>query len=353
MARTHLQPASVHPVVERAPVAFRRVGHGRVSDRLPDACASAEGAAAHARVADRGAAFCSPRGVAMLPASHDVRLPLVAIAAGVAGAAITLLKCAAYARRSDIEGLPSSSSLWRGDEPAHLSRDDRVAAHRAAVRARVRHLRGLLRPAATIVDTAASPTASRCPAAPPSTPRRVAAARQVLSPPFLERSLDERRRAADPNRRSLARSTRRARHSGRRRVACRIATSASRSARGRWAHVQALVEDHGAGRCLFRTRATAPATTLRLSHWPSLAGVVTVVGRSSTAVVSLRRSLALTRARADGTDRGDVARGARQIIDVLAGVARDHGMQEMAAEALDAGPAAASSWRRLSATHGS
>ena len=210
VARTHLQPASVRPVVERAPVAFRRVGHGRVSDRLPDACASAEGAAASTRVADRGAGSARA-GVAMLPASHDIRLlPLFAIAAGVAGAAITLFKCAVYARRSDIDGLRPHPRY--GAAMSRLIYRATIAwLHIVQPFARAYgHVRGLLRPAAAIVDTAASPTASMS-AAPPSTPRRVAAARQVLSRPVLERNLDERRHPVDANRRAVARITLRAR----------------------------------------------------------------------------------------------------------------------------------------------
>ena len=48
-----------------------------------------------------------------------------------------------------------------------------------------------------------------------------------------------------------------------------------------------------------------------------------------------------------------VFREARQVVDVLEGVMRDHGMQELATEALDASRTTGSSWRGLPAAHGS
>ena len=85
--------------------ALGRVGHGRVSDRLPAGCASAAGAAAYTRVADRGAVLLAA-GVSRAAGKRRPSRRSLPLAAGVAGAAITLFKCAAYARRSDIDGLP-------------------------------------------------------------------------------------------------------------------------------------------------------------------------------------------------------------------------------------------------------
>ena len=247
-------------------------------------------------------------------------------------------------------GATSSSPLRRGNEPAHLSRDDRVAAHRAAIRPLVWTPRGLLRPAAAIVDTAASAHGFRC------RPHRLERhdVLLLLGKSLHRRFWSETWTSGDTLLTQVVEHLRAFRFG--RGIHVDDGWRADRDisvALGpwAWAHVQALVEDHGAGRCLVRTR-------LQLRPRPCafalavLTGVATVVGELYGGGV-IAVALALTALVLMAPIGRQVSRGARQVIDVFAGVARDHGMQEMAAEALDAGTAAASSWRRLSATHGS
>ena len=289
-------------------------------------------------------------GLAMLPASHDLLLPLLAIAAGVAGAAITLFKCAAYARRSDIEGLRPHPRY--GAAMSRLIYRATIAwLHIVQPFARAYgHLRGLLRPAAAIVDTAAAPRVSDL------RPHRLQRhdLLLLLGKSFHRRFWSEAWTSGDTLLTQIVEHLSALRFG--RGVHVDDGWRADRDisvALGpwAWAHVQALVEDHGAGRCLVRTR-------LQLRPRPSafalavLTGVVTVVGEFYGGGV-IAVALALTALVLMAPIARQVSRGARQVIDVFARVARDHGMQEMAAEALDAGTAAASSWRRLSATHGS
>ena len=202
-------------------------------------------------------------GVAMLPARHDLLLPLLAIAAGVAGAAITLFKCAAYARRSDIEGLRLHPRY--GAAMSRLIYRATIAwLHIVQPFARAYgYLRGLLRPAAAIVDTAASPIASEL------RPHRLQRhdVLLLLGKSFHRRFWSEAWTSGDALLTQIVEHLRVLRFG--RGVHVDDGWRADRDisvALGpwAWAHVQALVEDHGAGRCLVPHAPAAPATTMRL-----------------------------------------------------------------------------------------
>jgi GT2 family glycosyltransferase len=288
-------------------------------------------------------------GVAMLPADHHL-LALLAIAAGMAGASITIFKCAAYARRSDIEGLPALPRCG-----ARMSR----FVYRATITwlhivqpfARAYgYLRGLLQPAAAIVE--AAPTLAVADVRPHRLQRHDVSL--LLGRSFHRRFWSEAWTSGDALLTQIVEHLRALRF-GRgvhvddgwrpdRDISVALGPWA-------WAHVQALVEDHGAGRCLVRTR-------IHLRPRPGIVAlaaltvVATVTGDAYGGGITAA-ALALTALLLMAPIARQVSRGARQVIDVFAGVARDHGMQELAAETRDAATAAASSWRRLSATHGS
>jgi GT2 family glycosyltransferase len=115
-----------------------------------------------------------------------------------------------------------------------------------------------------------------------------------------------------------------------------------------WAHLQALVEDHGTGRCLFRARVQArPRVAFVLLLLTAVVAIIATAwsgGALAAAVVAAAVALALAR-----LVRG-VARDLRAILHVLTTVADDYGMQ-----VLPRGPRNRPTWPssyRLTATHG-
>ena len=122
---------------------------------------------------------------------------------------------------------------------------------------------------------------------------------------------------------------------------------------GPWAlaHLQALVEDHGTGRCLFRVRLhIRPRIALLMPV--VLATIVAGSGLLSSSSL-LAAAVAATTLLMLGRIARDILRDTSQIVDVLAGVARDYGMRGLATEPdYRAAAATSSSWNRLTATHG-
>src|SRR5688572_27950425 len=97
-----------------------------------------------------------------------------------------------------------------------------------------------------------------------------------------------------------------------------------------WAYLQELVEHHGTGRCLFR---------VRLHVQPRIALLIPMMLATSAAASGPNSSCSLVAtAVAGGTllvlgrIEHDIVRDTRQIVDVLAGVARDYGMKGLPTE---------------------
>src|SRR5262249_8213375 len=94
-----------------------------------------------------------------------------------------------------------------------------------------------------------------------------------------------------------------------------------------WAHVRALVEDHGTGRCLFRTRV----------HVRLRAGIVMLFALAISACIFaisdrfdlLAAAIAMCTVMLIVRVAKDVFRDARQIVDVVESVAVDYGMQSI------------------------
>ena len=111
-----------------------------------------------------------------------------------------------------------------------------------------------------------------------------------------------------------------------------------------WAHVQALVEDHGMGRCLFRARLQVrlrPGTVVvaALMVAAALLAVLNGADLLAAAIGFCAPALLVRVAR-------DVLRDTRQIFEVVAAVAGDYGMHGLGDEADPRWARAAVSWGR-------
>ena len=272
---------------------------------------------------------------------------VIAIAAGLLGAATTLVKCALFACRSDIDTLPSIGAHGRRVS-RFLYRSAIAGLHVVQPFARAYgYLRGTLRPAAPPGIVAPSPPRRRR--------RRVRRELAMVSGRAVRfRFWSEVWTSADALLGRTVEQLRAARF-GRgiqvddgwrpdRDISIAIGPWA-------WAHIRALVEDHGTGRCLFRVRVhVRPRRTLIVTvaltaiagAWTWLSGNPFVMGAVAAGTFVLFARIAR-----------DVMRDSRQILDVLARVARAHGMRTLPTEPqYDTEAATPSSWNRLTATHG-
>jgi GT2 family glycosyltransferase len=288
-------------------------------------------------------------GLVVSPFTADPTMPLTAVAAGLTGTAITLLKCIVYARRSDIDRLPLLArfgpTLSRGAYRATIAWLHIVQPFARSCG----HARGLLR---------------RPAAAGHAEPARVRSARTLrlrrhdvallLGKSWHRPFWSESWTSGDALLTHVVERLRTIRL-GRgihvddgwrpdRDISVALGPWA-------WAHVQTLVEDHGAGRCLVRARVQVRprfGTVVLLA----LAAAATVTGAvyGGGVVGAVLALIALVLLVPLGQE---VFRGARQVIDVLVGVANDHGMQELASAALHERTTSGSSWTGLPAAHGS
>jgi hypothetical protein len=117
-----------------------------------------------------------------------------------------------------------------------------------------------------------------------------------------------------------------------------------------WAHLQALVEDHGSIGCLFRVRVHVRprVQALGLIAVAAAAVVLALVSRTGIAAIGVATTLLLVAKAAR-----DVARDTGQLLDAVAAVASEHGMCPVASGHRQSRGQKPSSWgRRLPATHG-
>ena len=262
-------------------------------------------------------------GVIALASSTGTTGPLIAIAAGIAGLAITLLKCAIYARRSQVDDLPRVGS-WRPSISRLIYRTVIAWLHVVQPFARTYgYIRGTLNPPAVGADEETQVTASALPDL--RTRGNVAL---LFGKPAQYRFWSEAWTSGDALLTRIVDRLRLIRLG--RGIQVDDGWRADRDitiALGPWgwAHMQALVEDHGTGRCLFRVRVNVRPRGAVLAL-----GVVVAILMASgaiydrgalTALVAIAALALLVRV------VRDVARDTRQILDVLAGVASDHGMQ--------------------------
>ena len=286
-------------------------------------------------------------GLLMLVSTGIGTFSVVAVGAGVLGALTTLVKCALYAWRSDIGGLPPIA----GQRPA-VSR----LLYRATIAA-LHIVQPFARAYGYVRGTFRHPEYAATAAPVPRSPRRRRRRRVrreialLLGTPYQIRFWSEVWTHGDA---LLSRMVDRLRivRFGRgiqvddgwrpdRDISIAIGPWA-------WAHVQALVEDHGTGRCLFRVRIHVRPRGGVL--WPLASAAAAVLLYGSPLLALAPAAIAVGLLIRMGRD---TLRDTRQILDVLAGVARDHGMRGMLADPRYPSMAAPSaSWNHLTATHG-
>jgi GT2 family glycosyltransferase len=270
-----------------------------------------------------GALLLAIGGAIALAGTTSPAGPLIAMAAGVAGLAVTLLKCAIYARRSQIDDLPPVGA-WRPSISRLIYRTVIAGLHVVQPFARsYGYVRGTLRPPTSSADQA---TPARAATQPDRRTRGNVAL--LLGIPAQYRFWSEAWTSGDA---LLARIVDRLRlvRLGRG-IQVDDGWRADRDitiALGPWgwAHMQALVEDHGTGRCLFRAR-----MIVRPRGALMVLGILIATAIAAGAINGRRVVAALVAAAALALlvrVVRDVARDTHQILDVLAGVASDYGMQ--------------------------
>jgi O-antigen biosynthesis protein len=274
-----------------------------------------------------GALLLAVGGGIALAAGTDTTGALIASAAGLGGLAVTLLKCAIYARRSEIDGLPPVAA-WRPSISRLIYRTVIAWLHVVQPFARTRgYIRGILRSPSTSPGDATSATA----AAPPARNTRRDFT-LLLGKPAQYRFWSEAWTSADALLTRIVDRLRIVRLG--RGIQVDDGWRADRDitiALGPWgwAHMQALVEDHGTGRCLFRVRVNVrPRGALLVLAMLAAAAITSgaLYGRLVLAALVATAALALV-----ARVVRDVARDTRQILDVLVGVASDSGMQGLPA----------------------
>ena len=248
-------------------------------------------------------------------------LPLALVALGAAGLATTILKCAVYAGRSDVERLPRIRD-WSPRRSRAAYRLTIAWLHVVQPFARAfGFLRGALAPPASAAERAAAPGHAR-----PWLDLGI-----LLGRTHQRRFWSERWAGPEALLTDLASRLRGVRGRG---IhvddgwRCDRDISIALGPWG-WAHVQALVEDHGTGRCLVRVRLqvrprvallplvllAAAAMALEASDGPRLALAALTVAGIAIVIRAAR----------------DISHDTTQIEGVLSRVASDYGMQDIPA----------------------
>jgi GT2 family glycosyltransferase len=282
-----------------------------------------------------------------LASMDGTAIGLLAFIAGVIGAATTLLRCGVHAWRSDINGLPPIGS--RGPAISRFVYRGTIAAlHLVQPVARAYgYARGIVRHPEYRAPVAAAPLTRR------RGRRAFRELRVLVGQPCQFRFWSEAWASGDALLTRIVERLRVIRY-GRdiqvddgwrpdRDISIAIGPWA-------WAHLQALVEDHGTGRCLFRVRLHVRPRIALLMPVGLAAGVAAgLVSSSSLVAAAVAGGTLLVL----GRIARDIVRDTRQIVDVLAGVARDYGMRGLPTEPdYRTAAATSSSWSRLTATHG-
>ena len=287
-------------------------------------------------------------GLVALPLSQTVLVPLMAAGAGLAGAGVTLLKCAVYAHRSDIDRLPPI--------PRRGQRVSR-AVYRVAIGwlhvvqpfARAYgQVRGRLRPprSISVADRGQTAAATR------RLPRREVAL--LLGRSWHRRFWSEAWTSGDALLTHIVERLRAVQPARALQVDDGWITDRDVSAAlgpWAWAHVRVLVEEHEAGRCLVRARMQVRPRvgTLAILVLTAVATFAGVLNGNHELAAALTLAVLLFTAPA----ARQISHGARQVADVLSAVAHDFGMQDLGAAALPASASTASSLRSVPATPGS
>ena len=302
-----------------------------------------------------GAAVVLLAGVIALTLDGGGTLPLALTALGVAALATTLLKCAVYAWRSDLSDLPPIGAHGLGVSRA-LYRATLVSLHLVQPFARwYGFVRGARHPPALTRPKVAQPPSPVAAAQhrPPLRRQRGSDLLLILGRARRCRFWSDAWTSGDTLLTRLIDRLRTLR--GGRGIQvddgwrCDRDVSVALGVWG-WAHLQALVEDHGSLGCLFRVRVSVRPRGLSLALVVVTAGalLVAVVSRAELAAAAAASALLLL-AKAART----ISRNTRQLLDAVAAVASEHGMHTVADGTRASRGQQPSSWgRRLPATHG-
>jgi GT2 family glycosyltransferase len=250
--------------------------------------------------------------------------PVAAAAVGAAALAVTLVKCALYAHRSEITRLPPINTLQAAISRL-IYRLVITGLHVVQPFARsYGYLRGRLRPPTKPETVGDLPALSGGAAGGPTHHDLVL----LVGKPAQCRFWSEAWTSADALLTRIVDRLRSVRLGGGLQVDDGWRPDRDISiALGPWgwAHLQALVEDHGTGRCLFRVRMhLRPRAALLVL---TLLALVTTASGALYADIAVASVVAASAAGILARVARDVARDTRQILGVLAGVARESGMQ--------------------------
>jgi hypothetical protein len=285
--------------------------------------------------------------VGMLASGAARIVPFTLFALGAAGTALTLVKCTVYGWQSDIDGLPMLRA--RGPAASRLIYRTTIAwLHVVQPFARAYgFVRGLLRPPRSSQQPMAETNVAA--EAPSGVPQHHLAllnagecrfwSEHWTSAEALLTRIVDRLRAVRLGRGVHVDDGWRADRD----ISIGVGVWG-------WAHMRALVEDHGAGKCLFRARLQLRlrfGTVLLLSFAAVLVALTAPHGFQAVAAPFAAALLLATKI------VHDVTRDAGDMLDALAAAAEEFGMQPVAGRVSH--PSDASSWTRLTRpepTHG-
>jgi GT2 family glycosyltransferase len=281
------------------------------------------------------------------PAIHVVALG--AIGAGAAAIATTVVKCLTYAWRSDVERLPLVPGHGR-TASTRIYRVTIAALHIVQPLARAQgYLRGMWHPP---VVPAAAPRERPATAEPPPE-AALPVVPLVLGKPAVWRYWSEAWVNADALLNRMVQRLRVMRVG--RGIEIDDGWRADRDisiavGRWAWAHVQALVEEHGTGRCLFRARVQVR---------PRLSAALLVGAAAAAAALALRYDWTLIAAALGATLLALLARAihltirdVRQLAAAITDVAREHAMLRLDRSPLPPAQPVSTAWRPADLTHG-
>jgi len=266
-------------------------------------------------------------GLVTLAVRGTSAVTLFAIVAGALAVGLTLVRCAICALRSDIDDLPTIP--LRGPRLSRVVYRSAIAAlHVVQPAARAYgYVRGLLRPPSAVVADAAPAPGIWGKSARQDRPGRFGL---LLRPSGHCCFWSETWTSADAllarivDRLRLVRIGREIRVDDgwqpNRDVSVPLGLWA-------WAHLQAVVEEHGSGRCLLRTRVQIRPRAGTLAVVASLFG--TAVLEASRGAVTLIFVVASCAVVILAALAWIVSRDVEEIFDVVAGVANEYGMQQM------------------------
>jgi hypothetical protein len=291
-------------------------------------------------------------GIVLLALPVNPIAALCAIASGAAGIATTVVKCISYARQSDIERLPRVNGYGRTASTI-VYRATIAALHIVQPFARIYgYVRGRQHSPVIQPVMLTPPDADRSAPATSSSPS-VPLMPLVLGRPAVWRYWSEAWVNADA---LLTRMVQRLRvmrfgHD----IQIDDGWRADRDisvvvGMWAWAHVQALVEEHAAGRCLFRARVQVKPRAISAALIALSAGAAALSVRYNWQIFGAALAVAIV---AIVTWAARItSRDLKQLAAAIADVAHDESMLQLADASALSPPPVSTAWNRADAAHG-